>query len=228
MTEDMLSSLFAHLSSLPVVHSRALFLSSADFQGPYRRIDFTEQLETLIGQKLPDLRDPGAPAAVAGLLKDFDIVAPELASLPRMLDRLCAHFLEPHCKEPTFIINHPECLAPLAKSFLHPRTGQWVSARAELFVNCSEIVNTYEEENSPLEQRRKFEDQLMYKKSAEDAQLDEGFLEALEWGLPPTGGWGGGIERLCMAMTDSNRISDFLPFGTLRNVVALGRPRPQS
>ena len=97
-----------------------------------------------------------------------------------------------------------------------------VAARAELFVNGLEVVNTYEEENSPLEQRRKFEEQAHFKADLGDRRIDESYLEALEWGLPPTGGWGGGIERICMVMSDSKRIGDMLSFGTLRNVVALG------
>ena len=92
----------------------------------------------------------------------------------------------------------------------------------------------YEEENSPFEQRRKFEAQLRYKRGGvssnsnelkEEGGINESYLEALEWGLPPTGGWGCGIDRLCMLFTGSERIADVLPFGNLRNVVGLGRGR---
>ena len=86
------------------------------------------------------------------------------------------------------------------------------------------MVNTYEEENSPFEQRRKFLDQAVHKDvGSMDATIDEGYLEALEWGLPPTGGWGAGIDRLCMLMMGVDRIGDVLSFGTLRNVVASNR-----
>ena len=81
----------------------------------------------------------------------------------------------------------------------------------------------YEEENSPFEQRRKFEEQIRWKDSENGAFLDENYLRALEYALPPTGGWGCGIDRLCMLMSGATRISDVLSFGSLRNVVGLGR-----
>ena len=85
-----------------------------------------------------------------------------------------------------------------------------------------EIANMYEEENSPFEQRRKFEEQLQYRTEApdDDIETDESYLDALTWGLPPVGGWGCGIERLCMMLTGTSRISGVLSFGTLKNVVA--------
>lgn len=95
-----------------------------------------------------------------------------------------------------------------------------MAARAELFIEGKEVVNTYEEENSPSEQRRKFEDQVRLSKDADDgpAQIDETYLEAMEWGLPATGGWGCGVDRLCMLFTGAKRIGDVLPFGNLRAV----------
>jgi len=101
-------------------------------------------------------------------------------------------------------------------------------------VNRQEMVNMYEEENSPFEQRRKFLDQLKYKGDDSDGEatrrrehkeergINESYLKALEWGLPPTGGWGCGIDRLCMLFSGAERISDVLAFGNLRNVVSLG------
>lgn len=83
----------------------------------------------------------------------------------------------------------------------------------------------YEEENSPFEQREKFIQQLKWKDEENKASsgVDESYLEALEWGLPPTGGWGAGVDRLVMLFSGAKRISDVLAFGSLRNVVNLGR-----
>lgn len=100
-----------------------------------------------------------------------------------------------------------------------------VSARAELFVEGKEIMNMYEEENSPFEQRRKFQQQLSFRDPENAGELDEGYLQTLEWGLPPTGGWGCGIDRLCMLFTGARRISDVLTFGNLRSVTATSEPR---
>lgn len=78
----------------------------------------------------------------------------------------------------------------------------------------------YEEENSPFEQRRKFEIQLGFQVPAVEAEgkMDENYLQALQWGLPPTGGWGCGVDRLCMLFTGAKRIGDVLSFGNLRSV----------
>jgi lysyl-tRNA synthetase class 2 len=79
----------------------------------------------------------------------------------------------------------------------------------------------YEEENSPFEQRAKFKQQAKWRDDENRAVIDESYIEALEWGLPPTGGWGCGIDRLCMMFSGATRISDVLSFGSLRNVVGL-------
>ena len=81
----------------------------------------------------------------------------------------------------------------------------------------------YEEENSPFEQRKKFIEQAQWRDDENSGVIDEGYLEALEWGLPPTGGWGCGVDRLCMHFAGAGRIGDVLSFGNLRNVVGLAK-----
>jgi lysyl-tRNA synthetase class 2 len=114
-------------------------------------------------------------------------------------------------------------MSPLAKHFVCEKTGRIVSARAELFIQGREFANMYEEENSPFAQEDKFAAQRELRGGDTEAMVgDEGYVRALEWGLPPTGGWGCGIERLVMLFAGRERIADVLPFGHLRNVVALG------
>ena len=221
-----------------------------------------------------DIKEPLTP-------KDTLSTPAPAITLPRLLDTLSKHLIEPQCGDPTFIMHHPAIMSPLAKSFVDPRSGQTVSARAELFVRGREYVNCYEEENSPFEQRRKFEQQMLLRKggnitnpndnnnntnantttedpsrsrTATDPKApaswssrfssqtssttrkrkslstnpstkipldEENYLEALEWALPPTGGWGAGVDRLVMLFSGQNRIANVLPFGTLRNVVGL-------
>ncbi|KAE8400128.1 hypothetical protein BDV37DRAFT_211468 [Aspergillus pseudonomiae] len=217
MTESLLSGMAQHIHDFN--KDGTLKPTEVDFSTPFRRIDFLTGIEEKIGRKLPDLTSPDAVVQVKQLFKDLSLEIPEAPTLPRLLDELCSIYVEPECINPTFIINPPECLSPLSKSFIHPVTGQRVAARGELFIEGKEVVNTYEEENSPSEQRRKFEDQVRYSKDAdESAEIDESYLEALEWGLPATGGWGCGIDRLCMLFTGAKRIADVLPFGTLRAV----------
>ena len=210
-------------------------------QSPFDRIDFVPAIEASMGRPLPDLSLPDAREKVLGIFSEMNIAPPSSTSLPRLLDRLSAIYLEPRCERPTFVMYHPECLAPLAKSFVDPTSKQRVSARAELFVDGVELVNAYEEEISAVEQRRKFIDQLNHREdTSPDGQghrdgqvhpdggqldrdgrgtIDESYVEMLEWGMPPTGGWGCGIDRLAMYFSGSKRIKDVLSFGTLRNVI---------
>ena len=192
-----------------------------EFKPPFPQIDFLPAVESALGCSLPDLLSPNAQEQLTKLFVEKGLPIPSSPSLPRLLDQLSAHILEPQCEEPTWIINHPECMSPLSKSFLHPKISQKVSARAELFVKKHELVNTYEEENSPVEQRRKFEMQLSFNDpESTEKTVNEDYLLALECGMPPTGGWGCGIERLVMLFAGTSRIADTLSFGNLRNVVA--------
>ncbi|KAG5555429.1 hypothetical protein RHGRI_012833 [Rhododendron griersonianum] len=113
---------------------------------------------------------------------------------------LVGHFLEETCVNPAFIINHPEIMSPLAKWH---RSKPGLTERFELFINKHEV-----ELNDPVVQRQRFADQLKDRQSGDDEAiaLDETFCAALEYGLPPTGGWGLGIDRLTMLLTDSQNI----------------------
>ncbi|KAJ5807762.1 hypothetical protein N7474_009031 [Penicillium riverlandense] len=218
MTEDLLSGMAAHIRAFNAQRG-TLNPTPVNFTAPFRRIDFISGIESQINRKLPDLTSASALSETRHLFDALSLTLPENATLPRLLDELAAIYLEPQCKDPTFLINPPECLSPLSKSFIHPATHQRVAARGELFIEGKEVVNTYEEENSPFEQRRKFEDQLRYSREAgEPGNVDESYLEALEWGLPSTGGWGCGVDRLVMLFTGAKRIGDVLPFGNLRAV----------
>ncbi|RAL17570.1 putative lysyl-tRNA synthetase [Aspergillus homomorphus CBS 101889] len=217
ITEKLLSGLSEHVRGLNT--NDTLAPTEVDFTAPFRRIDFISGIEDAIGRQLPDLSAPDAQAQVRQLYRDLSLPEPANPTLPQLLDELCSTYVESQCINPTFIINPPECLSPLSKSFIHPTTGRRVAARAELFIDGREVVNTYEEENSPSEQRRKFEDQIRFSKEANEAEeIDESYLEALEWGLPSTGGWGCGIDRLCMLFTGAKKIGDVLSFGNLRKV----------
>ena len=217
ITENLLSGMAGHIRQLN--ENGTLKPTEVDFSVPFRRLDFTAGIEEKIGRKLPDLDSEDALVQMKQLFEDLSLSPIDNPTLPRLLDHLSSHYLEPQCINPTFIVNPPECLSPLSKSFTHPTTKHRVGARAELFIEGKEVVNTYEEENSPFEQRRKFEIQTRHSKAGgESEEIDESYLEALEWGLPATGGWGCGIDRLCMLFTGAKRIGDVLPFGNLRTV----------
>ena len=198
------------------------------FGGTYPEIDFIPALNNALGLELPNLASVSAIHDLVSIFTEKSLTLPAKTTLPRLLDKLCSIYLEPQCDKPTFVVNHPECLSPLSKTFIHPTApnNQPVAARAELFIHGLEYVNCYEEENSPFEQRRKFRMQQHYAKGiAREGQvddeampIDEDYIRALEWGMPPTGGWGCGVDRMVMLFTGHDRIGDVLSFGNLRAV----------
>ncbi|KAK3616587.1 mitochondrial lysine-tRNA synthetase [Elasticomyces elasticus] len=206
---------------------RGLPESPLSMSGPYPRLQFIPTLEREMGCSLPNLSSNDATEQLLPIFHDKQITVPASPTLPRLLDALAGEYLEPLCQNPTFITNHPAALSPLSKHFTCATTSQTVAARAELFIQGREYANMYEEENSPIAQRRNFETQLRYRAIDGEGdgrgEVDESYLEALEWGLPPTGGWGCGMDRLVMLFSGRERIGDVLAFGGLRNVVAAGK-----
>ena len=251
-TEELLFSLAKHSQEL--ISTQLTSLPSIDlsrFTRPFKQVEFIPGLEEAVGIRFPKLTAEDALPELLAVLKLAGIRVPGEVpnSLPKLLDRLAAIYLEPMSfKEPLFLTNHPICMSPLAKGFLCQKTYQLVSARAELFVGGRELANMYEEENDPEEQKRKLaahrnlvnkpNGEIGFENSpeeesattlAEEAErdeweaspLDQSYIRALDYALPPTGGWGCGVERLVMLFSGANRISDCLSFGTLRNVVGL-------
>ena len=239
-TEDLLRHLVRNMTEIKTTKLLAedqlvLDIRSSDTNSlntgenlkPFATIDFIPALNTRLGVELPNLASPTARDEVLEIFREKEIPLPHKPTLPRLLDELSSHFFEPHCHEPTWIENIPECLSALSKSFIHPTApnNQPVAARAELFIRGKEVVNCYEEENNPFEQRRKFVEQQKYARDPDSGQvddeamkIDEEYIRALEWGLPPTGGWGMGIDRLLMLLTGKDKIADVLTFGNLRAV----------
>ena len=142
-----------------------------------------------------------------------------------MLDKLVGEFIESTCINPTYIIHHPLILSPLSKA--HP-TYPGLTERAEAFVCKREICNLFTELNDPFEQRERFMEQARQKDQGDDeAQgvVDEGFMRALELGLPPTGGCGIGLDRLLMFLTNNYSIKEVLAFPMMRDEVKRGKEK---
>lgn len=195
-----------------------------NFSTPFAQLPFIPTIEKNSGRKLPDLSSPTAVADLLTMFDELSIPIPENPTLARLLDAFAEQYIEPYCVNPTFITHHPEALSPLSKTYICPQTSQRIAARVEFFINGREYANAYEEENSPFEQRRKFIQQLEVQPEGErEKSIDESYLEVLEWGMPPTGGWGCGLDRLVMLFANKKRIADVLPFGTLRNVVSIAK-----
>lgn len=216
--------------------------STLGLEAPFQTLRFIPSIEQAIRIKdsewsFPDLSNHDhaletLKSALAKINPKYDLNT--TSSLPTLLDTFSSTILEPTITRPTWITHHPECMSPLAKSFRDEacpgKSGliHTVSARAELFINGKEYVNCYEEENNPFEQRRKFVEQNRFRRQEGkmegngDSDVDESYIRALEWGLPPTGGWGCGVDRLVMLFSGRKRIADVLPFGNLANVIGMG------
>ncbi|XP_022087511.1 lysine--tRNA ligase-like isoform X2 [Acanthaster planci] len=189
-----------------------------DFTPPFRRIHMIEDLKKLLQVDFPPMDQLDTPEAQK-FFDDLCVKKGVECSSPRttarLLDKLVGEFLETQCINPTFIIDHPEIMSPLSKWH---RTKKGLTERFELFVMQKEICNAYTELNDPLVQRERFALQAKDKAAGdEEAQMiDENFCTALEYGLPPTGGWGMGIDRLTMFLTDSNNIKEVLFFPAMK------------
>ena len=137
-------------------------------------------------------------------------------NLGQMLDGLMSALVEPNLIEPTFIIDYPKVISPLAKA--HRNGNPNLVERFELFIGGAEFANSFSELNDPIDQRKRFEDQAKLKDLGdEEAQpIDENFIQAMECGMPPTGGVGIGIDRLVMLLTGNRWIKDVILFPTLK------------
>ena len=188
------------------------------FKAPFRRFDMVADLEQNLGEKIPrPLDGENANRFLEQQCEKHGIACSAPRTNTRLLDKLVAHFLEEQCVQPTFIINHPVMMSPLAKQH---RDNNELTERFELFVAKNELCNAYTELNDPRIQRQRFEDQLK-QKSAGDGEAqpyDEDFCQALEYGLPPTAGWGIGLDRLTMFLTGINNIKEVLLFPAMRPV----------
>jgi len=173
-----------------------------DFTPPWRRVRYAEVLRETAGV---DIRDEAAVRAkVAGLKLEV-----EGRSHDDLVDALFGTTAEPHLVQPTFVTHFPASMCPLAK---FDPADQGVALRFELIVAGMEIVNAYSELNDPVEQLRRFERQA----GGDASKVDYDYVAALEHGLPPTGGYGMGIDRLAMLLLNRQSIRDVILFPLLR------------
>ncbi|XP_047666180.1 lysine--tRNA ligase isoform X1 [Tachysurus fulvidraco] len=189
-----------------------------DFTPPFKRISMAHDLEKEMGVKFPptDTYDSDETRKFFdNLCAQKGVECPAPRTTARLLDKLVGDFLEVKCINPTFICDHPQIMSPLAKWH---RSQKGLTERFELFVMKKEICNAYTELNDPIRQRELFEQQAMAKAEGDDEAMfiDETFCTALEYGLPPTAGWGMGIDRVTMFLTDSNNIKEVLLFPAMK------------
>jgi lysyl-tRNA synthetase class 2 len=150
------------------------------------------------------------------IYKSLDLELPDETQYGILLDDLMSQAVEPNLIQPIFVIDYPKAVSPLAKP--HRSGDANIVERFELFIGGMEFANAFSELNDPIDQRRRLEDQMQLRiQGDEEAHpLDENFLEAVESGMPPTGGVGIGIDRLVMLLTETNSIKDVILFPAMR------------
>jgi lysyl-tRNA synthetase class 2 len=180
-----------------------------DFGKPWKRVRYTEALAEKMGKDAMKMSDPELRAESRRL----GIELPDDATRAKVLDKLFEELVQDHLVEPTFVMDHPKITCPLAKQH---RDDPELVERFEPVVCGMEVGNAFSELNDPDEQRRRFEDQLA--RNEEFATLDQDYVTALEYGMPPTGGLGLGVDRMTMLLTDNPSIRDVILFPQLRPV----------
>lgn len=189
-----------------------------DFTPPFARMPMIPTLEKVLNVTLPTADKFDTPEAnkfFSQLCEKHEVECPPPRTTARLLDKLVGEFLEEKCINPTFILDHPQIMSPLSK---YHREKPGLTERFELFIMKKEVCNAYTELNDPATQRERFEQQAKDRAAGDDEAplTDEAFCTALEYGLPPTGGWGLGIDRLTMFLTDSNNIKEVLLFPAMK------------
>jgi len=187
------------------------YAGEIDFDTPWRRVTMRDAIREETGIDIGELRERDGLAAAIGERFDTDGL-----SWPQLVDDLVSKAVEPKLIQPTFITDYPKELSPFAKDH---RSEEGLVERFEAFVNGMEIANAFTELNDPDEQRARFEAQARYSAEGdEEAQpFDAAFVEALEHGMPPTGGLGLGIDRLTMILTGRRTIREVVLFPALRD-----------
>lgn len=187
-----------------------------DFTPPFRKISIIDELEKILNITFPiDLDSTETNELLLSILQKEHISCALPLTNARMFDKLIGHFIESQCMQPTFLINHPKLMSPLAKSL---ETNPQLTERFELFVAKSELCNSYTELNDPEVQSERFQQQMKQKNAGDDEihNIDQSFINALNLGLPPTAGWGIGIDRLVMLLTGKNNIREVITFPLMR------------
>lgn len=208
MVEDLLEKITKSIHGTTVVQVGD---KSIDFAGPYRRLSMFDSIKEYAGIDVSEMDEAALRATCHSMGIDVD----DSMGKGKLIDEIFGEKVEAHLVQPTYITDYPVEMTPLAKKH---RSKEGLVERFELFVNGKEIANAYSELNDPIVQRERFEEQLKLAARGDDEAMamDEDFLRALEYGMPPTSGLGIGIDRLTMLLTNKSTIQEVLFFPQMR------------
>ncbi|MEO0403593.1 MAG: lysine--tRNA ligase, partial [Bacteroidota bacterium] len=207
-TEEMIEKVCLNLHGKPEVQ---LGDQTINFQRPFKRVTMTEAIKEHTGVDITGMDENQLRTTCLNLGIDVD----DSMGKGKLIDEIFGEKCEKNYIQPTFITDYPIEMSPLCKRH---RDNPELTERFELMVNGTEIANAYSELNDPLDQRARFEEQLKLNERGDDEAMfiDQDFLRALEYGMPPTSGMGIGIDRLVMLMTDQESIQEVLFFPQMR------------
>ena len=183
-----------------------------EFKAPYPRIPILEAIKTYTGVDVSNMEENELRKSA----KKMGIEIDQTMGVGKLIDAIFSEKCEPEFIQPTFIIDYPKEMSPLTKEH---RSNPKLTERFELIINRKEIANAYSELNDPIDQKKRFEDQLKLSKKGDieaTGFIDYDFLRALEYGMPPTSGIGIGIDRLVMLMTNNSSIQEVLFFPQMK------------
>ena len=181
------------------------------FKAPFKRISIYDAIQEHTGFDVSRMNEE----QLRSVCKQLHIQVDNTMGKGKLIDAIFGEKCEKHYIQPTFIIDYPVEMSPLTKKH---RDKQGLVERFELMINGKEIANAYSELNDPIDQRERFEEQVKLAERGDDEAMfiDQDFLRALEYGMPPTAGIGFGIDRLCMLLTNNPSIQDVLLFPQMR------------
>ncbi len=210
LTESMVAGVVQHCLETQVLER---FDTTLDFTPPFPRVRFLEAVRDRAGLDLTSASEEELRRAVLRGGGEPDAV--EALAGARLQDEVFKTFVEPHLIQPTFVVDYPKALSPLAKEH---RDEPSLTERFELFIGGRELANAFSELNDPDDQRRRFEDQMQQRSrgDAEAHSYDADYIRALEYGMPPAGGMGLGVDRLVMLLADQPSIRDVIIFPAMR------------
>ncbi len=182
-----------------------------EFKAPYARVPILEAIKIHTGIDVSGMGEEELRETAKNLGIDVD----DTMGVGKLIDEIFGEKCEHHYVQPTFITDYPKEMSPLTKEH---RDNPALTERFELMVNGKELANAYSELNDPIDQRERFEEQLRLSEKGDDEAMfiDQDFLRALEYGMPPTSGIGIGIDRLVMLMTNNSSIQEVLFFPQMR------------
>ena len=185
--------------------------NNIDFKAPYPRIPILEAIKIHTGVDVSEMDENQLREAA----KDMGLEVDESMGEGKLIDEIFGEKCEHHYIQPTFITDYPKSMSPLTKEH---RSNPKLTERFELMVNGKELANAYSELNDPIDQRERFEEQMRLSEKGDDEAMfiDQDFLRALEYGMPPTSGIGIGIDRLVMLMTNNSSIQEVLFFPQMK------------